>query len=67
MYLAKGGLISEGILTLVPLPTKWSKLLSSAENLNKLFIIKGKNSNFLLRGGIWHLLLAMGPKSKYPL
>ena len=23
------------------------------------------NSNFLLRGVIWHLFLAMGPKSKY--
>jgi hypothetical protein len=29
----KGGLISEGILTLVPLPTKGAKLLSLAENL----------------------------------
>ena len=32
----KGGLISEGILTFVPLPTKGAKSLSIAENLNFL-------------------------------
>ena len=32
----KDRLISEGILTLVPLPTKGGKLLSLAENFNKL-------------------------------
>ena len=31
---SKGGLILEGILTLVPLPTKSAKSLSCAENLN---------------------------------
>ena len=31
---SKGGVILEGILTLVPLPTKSAKSLSCAENLN---------------------------------
>ena len=35
--LIKGGLISEGILTLVPLPEKSAKSLPEAENLKKLF------------------------------
>ena len=35
--LIKGGLISEGILTLVPLPEKGAKSLPEAENLKKLF------------------------------
>ena len=34
----KGGLISESALTLVPLPTKGAKSLSSTENLNFLQI-----------------------------
>ena len=33
LYCAKGGLIFEGILNLVPLPTKSAKYLLSAENL----------------------------------
>ena len=36
----KGGLISEGILPLVPLPKKGAKSLPWAENLNKLFTEK---------------------------
>ena len=36
----KGGLISEGILPLVPLPKKGAKLFPWAENLNKLFTEK---------------------------
>ena len=39
---AKGGLISEGILTLVPFPTKCAKSWPWAENLNKLFTEKGE-------------------------
>ena len=35
--LIKGGLISEGILTLVPLPEKGAKSLPEAKNLKKLF------------------------------
>ena len=57
----KGGLISEDILTLVPL----SKKVPNFSPLNKLFTVKGRNSNVLLWGEIWYLLLAMGPKSKY--
>ena len=34
---AKGGLISEGILTLVPLSTKGAKSLFLAENLKNLY------------------------------
>ena len=34
VFFAKGGLISEGILTLVPLPAKSAKSLYWAENLN---------------------------------
>ena len=36
LYIIKGGLISEGILALVPLPTKGAKSLPWAENLNNL-------------------------------
>ena len=42
----KGGLISEGTLTLVPLSTKNSKSLSWAENLNKLFTVIGGKFKF---------------------
>ena len=62
---AKGGLISEDSLTLVPLPKKSAKSHPGVENLNKFFTVKGGNSNFLLRGEIWHFLLAMGPNLKY--
>ena len=48
----KGSLISEDVLTLVPLPEKGAKF-------------KTTYSNFLLRGKIWHLFLEMGSKSKY--
>ena len=61
-------LITEGILNLVPFPTKGAKSFS-AENLNFTPITE---SNlictihfFPLRRVIWHLLLAMGLKSKY--
>ena len=43
---AKGGLISEGILTLVPLPTKCAKSHPWAENLNKLYTEKGRKFQF---------------------
>ena len=36
----KGGLISESILNLVPLPTKGAELLPWAEDLNKLVTVK---------------------------
>ena len=37
---AKGGLISKGIWTLIPFLTKGAKLLTWAENLDKLFILE---------------------------
>ena len=59
----KGGLISEGILTLVTLPKQCAKSLPGAESLTncKLFTVK----NFLLRGKIWHSFLAMSPNLTY--
>ena len=38
----KGSLTSEGILTLVLLPTKGAKSLLWAENLNELFTVYGR-------------------------
>ena len=46
----KGGLITEGILTLVPLPTKGAKSLPWAEILNKLFTVIGKKFIFSAQG-----------------
>ena len=60
----KGCLISEGILSLVPLPTKGAKSLSWSENLNKLLTVMGGKFKFSAYS-IWHLLLAMRPKSKH--
>ena len=57
---AKGGLISAGIVTLVPLPKKGAK----AENLNKLITVKGGKFKLSAQGSV-HLLLAIVPKSKY--
>ena len=45
-YYTKGGLISEGILTLVSLPIKGAKSLPWAENLNKLFTGMGEKFKF---------------------
>ena len=42
----KDGLISEGILTLVPFSIKGAKTLSWAENLNKLFTVMGRKFKF---------------------
>ena len=57
----KGGLILECILTLVPLPTKGAKHLPGPEQ--KVWITcllkRAGNSNLLLMGEIWHLLLTM--------
>ena len=58
----KGDLISEDILTLVPLPTKGGKSLAWAENVNFPPITY---SNFMFKGVIWHFLFAMEPKVKY--
>ena len=41
-----GGLISEDVLTLVPLPTKGAKSLFRAENVNKLFTVMGRTFKF---------------------
>ena len=46
----KGGLISEGNLTLVQLPTKGAKSLSWAENFKKLFIVLGGRFKFSAKG-----------------
>ena len=48
-------------MTLVPLPTKSAKYLPWIS----LALQYTTYSIFLLRGVIWHFLLAMGPKSKY--
>ena len=60
----KGGLISEGILTLVPLPTKGAKSLSCAENLNKLFTVKGGKFKFSAQGRDLALFVDNGTKVK---
>ena len=51
----KGSLISEGILTLVPMPKR-------SANLNKLFTVKGGKFKLSAQG---HFLMAIGPNSKY--
>ena len=61
----KDRLITKGILALVPFPTKFSKLLSWAKNLNRLFTTMGEKIKFVLKRVIWHLMLAILPKSKY--
>jgi len=42
----RGSLISKGILTSVPLPIKGAKSLPWAENLIKLFTVKGRKFKF---------------------
>ena len=49
-YYTKGGLISEGSLTLVPLPIKGAKSLPWSENLNKLFTVMGGKFKFSTQG-----------------
>ena len=48
--LAKGGLISEGVLTLIQLPKKGTKSLLGAENSNKLLTVKGGKFKLLAHG-----------------
>ena len=54
----KGCLISEGILTMVPLPAKRAKSLLQAKNLNELFTVMVGKFNFKCsaRIVIWQLL-----------
>ena len=52
LELHKGGFISESILTSFLLPTDCAKVLTRAENWYKL--LRAGNTNFLLRGEIWH-------------
>ena len=65
----KGGLISEGILTLLPLlplPTKGAKSLPSAENLNKLFTEKGGKFQFSAQESDLASFVDNGTKVKIP-
>ena len=62
---SKGGLISEGILTLVSLQTKGAKSLSWTENLNKLLTVMGNKTNFLLRSDL-EPFVGIGTKVKIP-
>ena len=62
----KGGLISEGILTLVPLPAKCAKLISRAEDFNKLFTEKGRKFKVSAQGCDLALFVGNGSKDKIP-
>ena len=62
---SKGGLISEGILTLVLLPPKSSKSLPFAGNLNKLFTEKGWKLKFSAQGRALAPFFGNGTKVKY--
>ena len=55
-------LFSEHILSLVPLPTKGAKSLPRAENLNKLFGVKGGKFKLSVQGP-WD---GIGTKVKIP-
>ena len=63
---AKCGLISEGILTLVQLPTKGAKLISRAENLNKLFPVMGGKFKFPAQESDLAPFVGNGTKFKIP-
>ena len=60
----KGGLTSESILTLVPLPKKGVKFTPWAKNLNKLFAVKSGKFKLSALGRDFASFLAMGPNSK---
>ena len=62
----EGDLISEGILTWFPLPTKAAKLLPWAENWNKLFTEKGGKFKFSAQGSNLALFSGNGTKVKIP-
>ena len=63
---AQGGLIWEGVLTLVPLPTKGAKSCPWAENLNKLFAEKCEKFEFSAQGRDLAALVRNGAKFKIP-
>ena len=62
----KGSLISDGILTLVPLPIKGAKLLPWAENLNKLFTVLCGKFIFSAQGSDLAPFVGNGTKFKLP-
>ena len=62
----KDRLISEGILTLVPLPTKFSKLLSWAKNLNRLFTTMGEKMKFCAQKSDMAPYVGNGTRIKIP-
>ena len=62
----KGGLTSEGILTLVPLPKRGAKSCHWAENLNKLFTVKGGKFKLSAQGRDLSLFVGNGTKVKIP-
>ena len=64
--LPKGGLITERILKVVPLPTKCAKSLPRAENLNKLFTEKCGKFKFSAQGRDLALFVGNGTKVKIP-
>ena len=64
--ITKGGLISEGILTLVPLPKRSANSLPWAENLNKLFTVKGRKFKLSAEGRDLALFVGNGTKVKIP-
>ena len=63
---SKGGLISDGILTLVSLPTKVPNLPPEQKIRISLLFQLTTCSNFLLRGVIWHFVFGIGTKVKIP-
>ena len=62
---SKGGLISEGILTLSHCQQKLPNHFPEQKIWTWCLLTRAGHSNVLLRGVIWHFLLAMGPNSKY--
>ena len=62
----KGDLISESILTLVPLPIKVAKSIPRAENLNKLFIVMDGKLKFSVQGSNLAPFVGNGTKIKIP-
>ena len=64
--MAKGSLISEGIMTLVPLPTKSVKSRPWAESLNKLFTEKCGKFKFSAQGRDLAPFVGNGTKVKMP-
>ena len=62
----KGGLISEGILSLVPLPKLGAKSCPWAEKLNKLFNEKGGKFKLSAQGQNLAPFFGNGTKVKIP-